>query len=69
MGSLKVITNKVDDLVVCTLPNGEQVEIEMLSVSGSDVGVEACVEGAMDVLQRHLTRNPVTQSNQQRDTE
>ena len=65
MASMKVITNRVDDVVVCTLPNGEKVEIEMLSVSGSDVGVEANVDEAMDVLQRHLSRNSTAASNKQ----
>lgn len=65
MGMLKVITNKVDDVVVCTLPNGERVEIEMVSVSGSDIGVEGNVEEAMDVLQQHLTRNQSSRSHKQ----
>ena len=36
MSNIKVITNTTAESVVCTLPNGEEIEIEMIDIIGED---------------------------------
>ncbi len=54
MSSIKVVANKIEELVVCTLPNGEEIEIEMIDAWGDEAGSAADVDSALDLLQSHL---------------
>jgi len=51
---MKVIAKKDEDSVVCTFPDGDSIEITMISVYGEDVCIDSNVDAAMGLLQKHL---------------
>ncbi len=47
---MKILVSRLPESVLCTLPNGEQVEITMLSAEGEDVLSEPDIQIAVDML-------------------
>lgn len=54
MSNIKVITNTTAESVVCTLPNGEEIEIEMIDIIGEDTLPAPDVDSALEMLQGQL---------------
>jgi hypothetical protein len=54
MSSIKVVANKIDNSVVCTFPNGDELEIEMIDAWGDESVSAADVDSALEMLQSHL---------------
>lgn len=54
MSNIKVITNTTAESVVCTLPNGEEIEIEMIDIIGEDTLPAPDVDSAIEMLQGQL---------------
>jgi len=54
MSQIKIITTTTSDSVVCTLPNGAQIEIEMIDVIGEDTQSAPNVDYALEMLQGEL---------------
>ena len=54
MSNIKVITNTTAESVVCTLPNGEEIEIEMIDIIGEDTLPAPDVDSALEMLQGEL---------------
>ena len=52
---MKILANKLEDGVVCVLPDGYRVEITMVSVEGEDVYDIPDIHEAMKLLHRHLS--------------
>lgn len=51
---MKIIASQLSESVLCTLPNGEQVEVTMLCAEGDDYLAEPNVDGAVEILINHL---------------
>ena len=47
---MKIIANKLSESVLCTLPNGEHIEVTMLSLEEDECYAEPSVEGAVHIL-------------------
>ena len=51
---MKFLANKLEDSVVCILPDGHRFEITMVSVEGEDVYNVPDINEAVKLLQWHL---------------
>lgn len=47
---MKIIASQLCDSVLCTLPNGEHIEVEMLCLEGDDFFAEPNVERAINIV-------------------
>lgn len=54
MSNIKIVTNTTAECVVCTLPNGEEIEIEMIDIIGEDSLPAPDVDEALKMLQGQL---------------
>ena len=55
---MKIIANELAESVLCTLPNGDQVEVIMLCAEGEDCSAEPSIEGAVVILKAYLECQP-----------
>ena len=53
---MKILASKLEDSVVCTLPDGHRVEIIMVSVEGEYVYDVPDISEAVKLLQWHLRK-------------
>lgn len=51
---MKILATQRSESVVCELPDGHQIEITQLVVSGEDVAIETDVGDAVKLLEQHL---------------
>ena len=51
---MKILASKLDDGVVCVMPDGHRFEITMVSVEGEDVYDVPDIGEAVRLLQWHL---------------
>ena len=51
---MKILARKEDDFVLCLLPNGQAIEITMLSADGEDVYASPNIDEAIRLLLQHL---------------
>ncbi len=51
---MKIVATQRNESVVCELPNGHQIEVTQLVVSGEDVAIETDVNDAVKLLEQHL---------------
>ena len=54
MSNIKIITSTTAESVVCTLPNGEEIEIEMIDIEGEDALAAPDIDVAIEMLQGQL---------------
>jgi len=47
---MKIFASKLTESVLCTLPNGEQVEVTMLNIEGDEVSAEPNIERAVEIV-------------------
>ena len=53
---MKISTNQHGELIECRLPNGQIIEITMVSVEGEDVIVETDIHEAVRLVQQSLSK-------------
>ena len=51
---MKIITKQYKDKIVCTLPNGKEVEVSMISMEGEDVCEETDLAEAARLAHQSL---------------
>lgn len=56
---MKIITERLRESILCTLPNGDQIEITMLCAEGEDCYAEPEAHGAVDLLLTYLNGPPI----------
>lgn len=49
---MKISLRRVDDTIICTLPNGRELELVMISAIGEDHSIELDLQYAEQVVQR-----------------
>jgi sRNA-binding carbon storage regulator CsrA len=54
--NMLISTQQLSDSVVCRLPDGREVEIVIVSMSGEDVMVESDIPAAVKVLRQYLAQ-------------
>jgi len=51
---MKVIASQLPESILCTLPNGEQIEVTMLCSEGDDCFAEPSIEAAINLVMKYL---------------
>ncbi len=51
---MKVIASQLSESILCTLPNGEQIEITMLRSEGDDCFAEPSIKAAINLVMKYL---------------
>jgi len=59
---MKIITKQFKDKIVCTLPNGHEVEVCMISMQGEDVCEETDLAEAARLAHQSLQLHPSNSS-------
>jgi sRNA-binding carbon storage regulator CsrA len=54
--NMLITTEQLSDSVVCRLPDGREVEIVIVSMSGEDVILESDIPAAVKVLRQYLAQ-------------
>ena len=60
---MEIITKQFKDKIVCTLPNGQEVEVSMFSLNGEDVCEETDLVEAARIAHQCLVLHPNNSSN------
>jgi len=51
---MKITATLQSDCVVCTFPNGDSIELSMVSVEGEDINVDADIHAALAILKENI---------------
>lgn len=51
---MSITTTRIKESIICSLPDGRQIEISMVSLEGEEVEVELDLTVALRVLQHYL---------------